>query len=410
MTGEAAEKLEDIDIDSTMRETLNEINESEKPEEETHDSKDDTTASEESGEEQSDGDGEEAKEAERESGEKQLRDEKGRFKSKDGEDKPVEQDTELDQQSDQVNQQEQQQKQEEDPNQQQQQQSQQIDDDRAPSTWRTEAKLLWKDLPDTVRAEILKREQDVGRGIAQYREAAQVGSEVMNLVNPYMPLIREAGSTPQKTIGVLLDTLYKLKTADPVTKSHLLLQTAQQYGADMNVFKQDIDPAMQQNANMNQVLAPVMNEINGIKQQLNQRDETAAQQVSEQYNSEIQTFRNETDDQGNLKHPHFDIVAAKMADLIDYEESIGNRLSLQDAYDNACWSDPAIRDNMLSQQRANQEKQKQDEAKRKAEEAKKADNVNLQQKGTYDSEKPKPTGTVEDTLKETMAAINNRQS
>jgi len=277
--------------------------------------------------------------------------------------------------------------------------------ERPPTTWRTEAKLKWKDIDPTIRDEIIKREADVGRGINQYRNDAEYGKQVMQSVQPYIATINSVGSTPKQAIETMLNTFYQLNTGDPVSKANVLLQAAQQYGADMTVFQQEVDPAQNQ---LQQQLHPLQQQINQLTNQLQQRDAQAQQFEDTQADTAVEAFRNATDENG-IKYPHFDIVSNSMASYIEQEASIGQSLSLEDAYDRAIWADPIIRQQLLSEQATNGESLRQQEKKDLVDKAKKADKVNLQQKGSYNEKPSKPTGSLNDTLKDTMHDIQHRQ-
>jgi len=279
--------------------------------------------------------------------------------------------------------------------------------ERPPSTWRTDAKLKWEKVDPTIREEILKREEDIGRGITQYKQLADYGSAVEKTIQPYMPMIAAAGSTPQQTIGSVLDTFYRLKTSDPVQKSQLLLQVAQQYGADMEVFQNGIDPDQAQLQNH---LQPLQQEIQLLKQNLSQRDQQAQQFESSQAQTDINAFRNATEDNGELAYPHFDIVREQMADIIESNERAGRNITLDTAYENAVWQTPEIRQMLLAEQSASKETIRQETVRQKTVKAKKANKINLQAKGSYEGKPVKPTGNLNDTLKDALNDIKNRDS
>jgi len=279
-----------------------------------------------------------------------------------------------------------------------------VDAGEAPSSWRTGARLKWKDVDPEIRDEIIKREADMFRGISQYKNDADYGRAVQQTVQPYMAMINAAGSTPAKAIGSMMDTYYRLTNADPQQKSHLLMQVAQQYGADMSVFKNDIDP---EQANFQQQLQPLQNQIVQLQQNLRQRDNESRNFETSQAQNEIAAFHSAQED-GKPKYPHFEIVRTQMADQIQISESQGIQLSLEQAYENVCWAIPEIRQQMLLEQTTNGEEKRLQEVKDKTSKAKKADKVNLQQKGSYDETVNKPTGDVNDTLKETLREIKGR--
>ena len=384
------------ELDESMAETLKEIQSAEEPEVlEEKDNADELKPDTQEGDS-----GQETRERE-EGSEGHNRDSKGRFKSKDRQDSG-EGVIEVSEESAEESTSEESGEQTSDLEEEIQEEI--VDAGEAPPTWRTGARLKWKDVDPEIRDEIIKREADMFRGISQYKNDADYGRAVQQTVQPYMAMINAAGSTPAKAIGSMMDTYYRLTNADPQQKSHLLMQVAQQYGADMSVFKNDIDP---EQANFQQQLQPLQNQIVQLQQNLRQRDNESRNFETSQAQNEIAAFHSAQED-GKPKYPHFEIVRTQMADQIEISESQGIQLSLEQAYENVCWAIPEIRQQMLLEQTTNGEEKRLQEVKDKTSKAKKADKVNLQQKGSYDETVNKPTGDVNDTLKETLREIKGR--
>lgn len=275
----------------------------------------------------------------------------------------------------------------------------------APSTWRAAAKEKWNTIDPGIREEILKREVDIGRGINQYKQDADYGRGVQQTLTPYMAMINASGSTPNQVVSSMLDTFYRLTNSNPQEKAQVLLQAAQQYGADMSILQQEVDPQQNQ---MQQQLYPVMQEVQQLKQQLSQRDNQAQQQEFSQATSSIEAFRNATDEAGQLKHPHLESVRDNMASQIERANSMGNEMTLDEAYENAIWAQPELRQSLQAAQSVTSEATRIKEAAEKAKKAKKAAGVNVKSEGSYDEVAPRQTGSVTDTLAETLKDIQTR--
>jgi hypothetical protein len=285
--------------------------------------------------------------------------------------------------------------------------AQQVDPrlERAPTTWRADAKGKWQSIDPAIRGEILKREEDIGRGIQMYKGDAEYGKAVQETLMPYMATINASGATPNQVVGSMLNTYYRLQTASPQEKAQVLMQAAHQYGADLSIMQQEYDPA--QNT-LQQSLYPLQQELQSLKQQLGQREQNAQQQEVNNATSTIDVFSNTLDEAGNAKYPHFETVREHMADLIDRADRSGQQMGLEEAYESALWALPEMRQTLLAQQSGSAESQRQKEAAEKATKAKKAAGTNLHGKGSYQETPNKPTGSVTDTLAETLAEINNR--
>lgn len=106
--------------------------------------------------------------------------------------------------------------------------------------------------------------------------------------------------------------------------------------------------------------------------------------------AEIRRFREEKDEAGELKRPHFDKVYPVMASLMQS----GAAKDLDDAYGQAIWSQPDIRQAQIDAQLKERQKQANEEAKAKAAKAKKAATT-VNGKGSTTPEPPSPQSLSE---------------
>lgn len=252
--------------------------------------------------------------------------------------------------------------------------------DLPPSTWTATAKAEYAKLPEVVRNEIKKRESDFQKGIGQYKQAADFGTRIDSVMRPYANIIREKGGTPEGVIGNLLQTAYALQTGTPQQKAQLLLQAAQQYGADMSMFGQkpaegQQDPNIE--AIIQQRLQPVLQELNQFKSQFTTTQQQREQQEQQTLASQIESFRTATDEKGQPKHVYFDNVRGTMAALIES----GDAANLDQAYEMACRAHPEVSKLVFAEQRSKEEAQRLAEQRRLADEAKRANTVNAQGQG-----------------------------
>lgn len=275
-----------------------------------------------------------------------------------------------------------------------------------PYSWRAGAKAAWKDLPQEIRQEVMKRETEMKRGVDQMREKASFGDQITQIAQPYMPIIQAEGSTVQDTFSGLMNTAYILRQGAVGQKAQLAVQMAQKYG-----FLDELRSQLSgENNQLQSVLSPLQQEIMNLKQQLEQREQQTQQSEAQRYQTEVEQFAQEADEDGTLKHPYFDNVRSQMALLIQAANAEGRMMSLEEAYENALWASPETRGVLQSRQAEEASAKRQREAKERAAKAKQADSVNLGKKPSHDSTQPKPTGSVDDTLKETMERIRSASS
>ena len=98
-------------------------------------------------------------------------------------------------------------------------------------------------------------------------------------------------------------------------------------------------------------------EIAGLKQQLSQLQQSMAQREQQAYQSQqdsmidqITKFSQATNEDGSLKHPHYDAVVNDMVLLAQAARANGQEPSLDELYDRAVWSNTAIREQMQKAQ------------------------------------------------------------
>ena len=278
---------------------------------------------------------------------------------------------------------------------------------RPPSTWSAKGKASFSKLPKHIQDEIIKREADIGKGISMYKQAANYGRSIGEAIKPYEAMIRSENSDPIKTVQNLLNTAYRLRSGTPQQRGQLVMQIAQQYGADLsqyssanaeNTEKQEI-PELQQYLN------PLQEKINNLEQVYASQQQATQQQTQQEAVTSIGSFQNQVDEKGNIRNVHFDDVRNDMADLIENAERQGRQLSLEEAYETACWANPQIRNVKLTQ--AN--KKRKEEAQKKSKQASKIAQTNLSTKPlAREGVATDVSGDIKDTLEETLASINNR--
>ena len=145
--------------------------------------------------------------------------------------------------------------------------------------------------------------------------------------------------------------------------------------------------------------------LNNLEQVYASQQQAAQQQTQQEALTSISSFQNQVDEKGNIRNVHFEDVRNDMADLIENAERQGRQLSLEEAYETACWANPQIRNVKLTQ--AN--KKRKEEAQKKSKQASKIAQTNLSTKPlAREGIATDASGDIKDTLEETLASINNR--
>ena len=243
-----------------------------------------------------------------------------------------------------------------------------------PATWSAAAKAIYGTLPETARKEIAKREQDYARGIQQHAEAAKGYQNMMREFQPYEAMIRSENGTPEGAIRSLLQTAYQLRTGTPQQRGQLVMQIAQQFGADISQYvgQQTEQPAGQDLSQVQtmvqQMVAPHLQKIQSWEQQQTQAQQNQQMQMEQETKGQIEAFQSATNEDGSPKHLYFENVKGLMSAYF----ANGQAQTMEQAYDMACWANPEVRAALQIDMHRSAESQRLEEAKRKSAEAKKA--------------------------------------
>ena len=216
--------------------------------------------------------------------------------------------------------------------------------DRAPTSWKKEAKGEWATLPLHIRQEVHKREAEINRVLQQSAPDRQLAEQFKTTVQPFMARIQSNGIDPVTAARNLFEADHRLATGHPNDRAQYMAELILEYGIPIEALdtalaplmrgKQGqqaaapaggIDPSIQQliQQQLSQALAPIMQE----RQQSQQR---AAYEVEQTVESMAL----------DPKYPFFDEVRIDMADIIDLSVKRGVSLSLDEAYSRAVRMNP----------------------------------------------------------------------
>lgn len=260
----------------------------------------------------------------------------------------------------------------------------------APRTWRAEAAAEFGKLPAVVQQEILKREEDIFKGIEGYKADAAFGKQIGNVMAPYLPILTQYGIQPEAQIQDMMQAHYTLAFGSAEQKTALLQQFAQDYGLDLGQAAATapyLDPQV----------ATLQKELQSIKSQLTQTQQQELVAKRSQVETEVTAFATDP------KNVYFEELANDIAHLI----RTGAETTIAAAYEKALWSNPAIRAKELSRQQAEKEVAERKTAEEAAAKARKATSANVHTKARGGSAAA-PVGSIDDTLNETLASIRGR--
>lgn len=246
---------------------------------------------------------------------------------------------------------------------------------------RKEEAAEWHKASPVLQQALLRRSEEMHRGLEQYRAPAQFGLKMAEAFKPYEQTLQQLNVSPDVAIGKLLQVDSTLRYGTPEQKAATIANLAQTFGVDIGMAQSMPMP--------DQNYMALQNQIQQLQGFINQQQRSQAEREQEMLNSEISKFAEGRE--------HFETVREDMAALLQ----AGRATDLNDAYEKAIWANPTVRASLVAKQQA--ELTAKAEKERKAQEAKRAASVNLPKRGVVPA--TAPTGTMEDTIRSTAQKL-----
>lgn len=259
----------------------------------------------------------------------------------------------------------------------------------APKSWAKEKHEVWAKMPPEAQNYYLQREQQMHEGISQYKGDADFGKSLRDVFTPYNALLQAAGINEAQAVQHLLSAHAKLSTAPAIERAAYFADLAQQYGVDLGAVTQQaaypVDPHIKS----------LQEQLNVLQGNISARDHATHQESVKTAEKEVETFA------ADKAHPYFDEV------LDDISINIRAGANLTDAYDKAIWANPMTRAKEISRLQTEQEKKIRENLRLDGLKARNASSATVRSRDT-NAAPTEPLGTMEDTMRSTLAAINSR--
>ena len=228
----------------------------------------------------------------------------------------------------------------------------------APVSWSASSREHWNTLPDDVKQQVLKRENEIAKGLEAGKEYRKTGERFNEIVNKFQPIISAEGITdPIQGFNGLMETMAGLRLGTQQQKAQLIAKFIHGYGVDINeldnILSGQISGQQQQptqNTQLEQLLEQKLAPVNQFMSTVQQQQYHQQQQLQENTNREVSEF--------GKTHEFYNDVRMEMADLIDLAANNGRELSLEQAYNMACASNPEIQKALQTRQNLNSMEQK----------------------------------------------------
>jgi len=258
-----------------------------------------------------------------------------------------------------------------------------------PSSWAKDQHERWSKLDRATQDYIALRESQMSQGISQFQDTAKFGRQVREIFAPHVAELRAAGIDEVGAVQTLLNAHLNLTRAAPDQRKQMFADLARQYGVDVGAVAAAGQPPIPPEFDV------LKKEIDGIKGKLTASENAALEARKSQAVREVEAFASDP------AHPYFDELADDIAKMIE----IGHPLA--EAYEKAVWSNPVTRAKELERVKADGDKAKREKSQKEAAAALKAKSANIRGRDTSRAPQP-PTGTMEDTMRATLADIRSR--
>jgi len=229
--------------------------------------------------------------------------------------------------------------------------------------WSAEDRATFQKIPQQAQSMFLRRYQEME---ADYTRKSQANANAVQTVNALTPIFQDPDiqaslqEMQYHPVQAIQDWARLHKAAvsrDPRTRASTLYEIAERMGFDpAKVFasnrpqapqlspEQQKDPAIQyfadQASRTTSDLQALRAELNQFQARINSRAEEEALQATRW---SIDQFADEKGQDGRPIRPYFDRVVMR---VINMYRADPNR-NLQEAYEEACWSDPEVRQDMM---------------------------------------------------------------
>jgi len=207
--------------------------------------------------------------------------------------------------------------------------------DRAPQSWKGEAKKVWDTLPLQVRQEVARREREIMPVMQQAAQDRQRVQQIVDVMLPHRERIQSMyGGNPVTAINNLLQAEQMLTTAPMQQRAQFVARMIQQYGVDIRALDaalvgESMPEQVQQQSTIEQLLERKLAPFQQFIQTQQEREQQQVRQQQEQVTSTVQDMASDP------KYPYFQDVRSDMADIIEMGARRGVAISLEDAYTKA---------------------------------------------------------------------------
>lgn len=265
-----------------------------------------------------------------------------------------------------------------------------------PDTWTKEMQAKWAGVAPDVQAEIRRREGDIAKYVNESRPRVEIGKRFEQVIEPFVPVFQRTGLDPWQHVSNLLQAHAAMTFGSPQEKYNAFAGLAQAAGVDLRgLATGNMDLAVNNPAMLR--ISQLEQTINDLRSGVTQVTSTVQAARTAELEDAVLRFGQDVE-----AHPFF----WEVTDEVQRFLKTGAATNLDSAYQLALMANPSVKQKVLDREMEKRSAaSKQTEAARAAKAAKAAGaNVRSRKGGRAAPE----TGSIDDTLKTTMAEINAR--
>lgn len=211
-----------------------------------------------------------------------------------------------------------------------------LDASKPPQGWTPAMKEKWTAVPEDIKAEIIRREEDMAAGVQRIMQQTEPMRQVWGVLEPYAQYFDHIDMHPVEYLSQVIASEQILALGNPAQKFSQLLEIADGYGIPI---RKALDEAMggklqafiEESHKHHKTPPSIPPEI---AQELAEQRQWRASLEQSAAKNELDVFAADT-----AKHPFLAQVRDQMADVIE----AGICETYEDAYDYCVWKDPALR-------------------------------------------------------------------
>jgi len=207
--------------------------------------------------------------------------------------------------------------------------------DRAPQSWKGDAKKLWAELPLSARQEVVRRERETTKVMQETATMRQMVEPMKEAFQPHMHRIQQMyGGNPIAAMSNLLRVENTLVAGTAADKAQLVAGMIKKFGIDIMALDnllagQELPQPVQQMSQIEQLLEQRLAPVQQFLQKQQQQEQMVNQRIEQEAVQTVESMSN------NPEYPYFEDVREDMADIIEMNAKRGVAVSMTDAYNRA---------------------------------------------------------------------------